>query len=81
VATSPVPPPPPDPPARLASKPQRNEIGRVLQERGITDPAQALALLTEWTGREITSTAQLSADEVDTVLARARELGGGGGGE
>jgi hypothetical protein len=81
VATSPTPPPPPDSSGPRATKPQRNEIGRVLQAAHVTDPAEALALLCEWTGREITSTAQLSADEVDTVLAKARELGGGGGGD
>jgi hypothetical protein len=79
VATSPVPPPPPD--ERRATKPERNEIGRVLQAAHVTDPAEALALLCKWTGREITSTAQLSAAEVEIVLGKARELGGGGGGD
>jgi hypothetical protein len=75
VATSPVPPPPPpDEDKPRATRPQRNEIGRALNEAGITDAAEALALICKWTGREVTSTAQLDADEVGTVLTKAREL-------
>lgn len=68
VATSPVPPPPP------ATRAQRNEIGRVLGDAGVSDPAEALRLICEWTGREITTTAQLNRDEVVTVLLKAGEL-------
>ena len=72
-ATSPA--PPPDKPR--ATRPQRNEIGRAMQDAGVTDPADALRLIGEWTGREITSTAQLDADEVAKVLAKARGLRAG----
>jgi hypothetical protein len=48
-----------------------------MQDAGVTDPADALRLIGEWTGRAITSTAQLDADEVAKVLAKARGLRAG----
>ncbi len=58
----------------LRTPQQARELGRLLKALDLTNPAEALALMGGWIGRELASTKDLTVAECDTVLGALREL-------
>lgn len=66
-----------DAPAPVSSPTHLDKLMAALRANSMTDPAPALAFISQTIGREVKATKELTADEVDLVVHELTEAPGG----